>query len=107
MPTIIVPTGKCPLNILANLGVATKNARILFDYTVEQELLKTADKVVIGDSVEYYWNATDKYSKTSLKVDGSTTECGRYSKVLEIDSERISFKHDPEAPKFTIYLMME
>ena len=30
MPTIIVPTGKCPLNILANLGVAIKNAQIFF-----------------------------------------------------------------------------
>ena len=107
MPTIIVPTGKCPLNILANLGVAIKNSRILFDYTVERELSKTADKVVIGDSIEYYWNATDKYSKTSLKVERSTTECGRYCKVLEIDSERIAFKHDPEVPNFTIYLMME
>ena len=107
MPTIIVPTGKCPLNILANLGVAIKNSRILFDYTVERELSKTADKVVIGDSVEYYWNATDMYRKTSLKVERSTTECGRYCKVLEIDSERIAFKHDPEVPNFTIYLMME
>lgn len=107
MPTIIIPTGKCPLNILSNLGVAIKNSRILFDCTVIRELSRTADKVVIGDSVEYFWNATDKYRKTYLKIDRSTTECGRYSKVLEIDSERIAFKHDLEPPNFTIYFMME
>ena len=108
MPTIIVPKTECPLNILAKLSPAIKNAEILIDYTVEQVLTKSANQIISdNDSITFCWNATDKYSPSSLKLEKHFVNCNRYSRVLEINSERIAFKKNPDVPGFTIYLKME
>lgn len=118
--TIIVPKGKCPLDVLAEMGERTAKAWIFLHKNAVAELwgaLKGIDKGVTYCDPEYIRNfvydATEEYPKTTLKLDISQDllrpkdyQPTWYS-VDEIIANDIAFKRKPENPEDIFFLQME
>jgi len=101
---IIVPEDVCPLNVLAEMGEQTKNARIFLHRNVMEKLKQTADSVKeIPKYVEYFWNETEKYPKTILDVEKNELECLRVYRIYATD---IAFSMEVENPDKMITLEM-
>ena len=69
---LFVPTDKCPLDFLAEMGERIKGAWILFDDTVVTNL-KQSDDVIIDNfgfsGKRLTWEATEDYPETMIIYD--------------------------------------
>ena len=104
--TIIVPSGKCPLDVLADMGEQTRNCRIAFSDNVMMELYDTADIIskTKDDLTELEWKATKDYPSTVLLI---KEEIGDWSIVKKIKADDIAFTSIPEHPDCTLRLILQ
>lgn len=106
--TFTVPTGKCPLDVIAGIGEDLKGARILLDDAVLKALAESADMkthdikkncCVCYGFESYFWIA----SKTTIQVSDYCCRDG-WNRVLRI--EGIVCTHDPYTPERIIHIKM-
>ena len=89
---LFVPTDKCPLDFLAEMGERIKGAWILFDDTVVTNL-KQSDGVIIKNhgfgGKELIWEATEDYPETMIIYD-SFYGTGWYV-LYEVEADDIAY----------------
>ena len=109
---ITVPTGKCPLNVIAEIGEDLKGALILLDDTVLKALAESANvkrhgihkNCCVCYSFEtYFWEASKNRPETTIKVSDYRCRKG-WHRVLRI--EGIVCTHEPYSPKRYIKIKM-
>ena len=103
---IIVPKGKSPLDVLAELGEQTRSSWIYLHDNVIQHLTKTADYLNIKDSaVKFIFDATEKSPKTIIRAD--YLGCKAWHNVQFIIADDIAFKMSAADPENIFFLKME
>lgn len=102
--TVIVPKGKCPLDVLAEMGQRSADAWIFIHKNAIARMAKTADAIGEYEEIELCWNATEKYPETAIVL-----EAGEFlwHEVYKINAEDISFTYKPEDPKVVLFIKME
>lgn len=89
---LFVPTGKCPLDFLAEMGERIQNAWIFVDKSIIENL-KNSDGVQCEKGYNcriLTWAATDKYPKTEVMYK-QFMGTGWYI-IITIDADDIAFK---------------
>lgn len=95
-----VPKDKCPLDVLAEMGERTRNARILLHRDVVRKLKSTAD---YSDQLEGHEEmAWREPISTILDVENAKV----WHKVRWICGDDIAFNYDPKNPEEIICLKM-
>ena len=105
---VIVPKDKCPLDVLADMGEATSNSWIFLHKNAIKKLNSIADKYhadVIGQTQECFWNATDKFPETTIKIELCVVKT--WLQVLSINADDIAFKERSDDPDNIFFLKME
>lgn len=100
---ITVPMDKCPLDVLAELGEQTKNARIYLGKSAVEKLRKTAFRSFCRGEERLSWKATDKFPATAIEF---APVCEDWFKVSYISASDIAFTSEPFFPKLVISLDM-
>ena len=110
--TITVPTGKCPLDVIAGIGEDLKGALILLDDAVLNALAESADGkqhdihkncCVCYGFETYFWKSSKNRPETTIKVSDYNCRDG-WNRVLRI--EGIVQTHDPYTPERIIHIKM-
>ena len=102
---IIVPEGKCPLDVLAELGRITRNARIFLHKNAVEKLRTTADAVdLCRGYLGMSWKATEKFPATAITLKCSKEE---WNRVIHIKASDIAFEHEVRRPEYLFFLQME
>ncbi|MBP3596437.1 MAG: hypothetical protein J6J60_03430 [Clostridia bacterium] len=100
---IIVPKGKCPLEVLANLGKKSSDAWIFLHWNVLDQLRSSLDRIEeYCNSFYFEWNKTPQASMRIAK-----TPEGHWHKVYTIQSNSIAFGQASFDPEEIIFLKME
>ena len=101
----IVPKGKCPLNVLSEMGDKTANSWIFLHKNAIEKLRSTADSVDgFGCIIALHWKATAEYPSTLVWINNSNEE---WVKILRIKADDIAFDYEPSDPRHLYFLKME
>ena len=103
---IICPKGKCPLDLLADMGTEIVDAWILLHDNAVERLVKTVtDDIAGAEYRELYWDATQEYPATAVYLDkGKQLD---YHLVYKIRANDISFKDIPSTPEKIFLIKMQ
>lgn len=103
---ITCPRGKCPLDVLADMGKETVGAWIYLSDKAVAKLAKSADDDYTDDGFrEMVWNGTEKYPPTLLRLDDNRHL--KWNLVHKIDAEDIAFKEIPSIPAKIFFVKLE
>lgn len=100
----IVPMDKCPLDVIAEMGELTKNARIYLGKSAIEKLRTTADsRSFFRGEERLLWEATDKFPATAIEF---APVCEDWFKVSHISASDIAFTFEPSTHTIVISLDM-
>ena len=101
----VVPQDICPLDVIAEMGELTKNARIYLGKEAIEKLRGNANimSIVRHKHEQLVWNATDKFPATLIEF---YPICEDWFKVCRISASDIAFTFDPLNPDLVISLEM-
>lgn len=103
---ITCPKDKCPLDVLAEQGKELVGAWIYLHDSAVKRLAKSANDDFIDDGYrEMYWEDTDKYPSTTLKIDDNRHL--EWNLVHMIDADDIAFKKIEPTPAKIFFVKME
>ena len=101
----IVPSDKCPLDVIAEMGDVTKNARIYLEKSAIEKLRSTADsKIFVNHMERLSWNPTDDFPETVIEF---YPILENWFRVYRISASDIAFKRELSDPTIIIHLIME
>lgn len=102
-----VPKGKFPLDVLAELGIRTRNAWIYLHENVVGELDKSFhhQKLLPNGQIQLTWNETNERPFITIKI--KFGESGPWKPVIFIGSEVIAFTERSLDPYEIFFLKME
>ena len=104
----IVPTDKCPLDVLAELGERTKHAWIYLHENAVSKLEKSCnsgDEIPKTNGIMLTWSATDEFPETSIIINKG--EIGPWKPVYIIEADDIAFHCMEDDPEEIFFLKME
>lgn len=105
---LVVPTDKCPLDFLAEMGKRIANAWIFVDTSVIKNL-KNSNGVTYetgGNCKILSWEATEEYPKTEVVY--QDLECTGWYYIIAIEADDIAFKqlYQKKDPEYLFRLKM-
>lgn len=107
---IIVPTDKCPLDVLAEMGERIRNSWIFLHENALKKLSKTCNlhhsinTVHDADSEYMQWNATEKFPETVLFYSVPNITWGKIQCIKATD---IAYGTCPSDPEDIFFLKMD
>ena len=108
---ILVPVGKCPLDVLAEMGESIRNSWIFLHENAYEHLLRSEGaKPSGGDSVNrnkttcIIWEATKEYPKTVVFCE--VPEVTGWGKITGIEAEDIAYSCPAFDPEDIFFLKM-
>ena len=104
----LVPKDKCPLDVLAEMGEATKSAWIFLHRNAVEKLISIADDHRVRmhcNSQQFYWEATDTFPDTFLWVELHPDKV--WLEVYRIEADDIAFNLPADDPDDIIFMKMD
>ena len=109
---ILVPKGKCPLNILSEMKDRIKNSWFFFHENAYEYLLKSngvthssPNRMNVNQSTLFKWETTEKYPQAILLCE--IPNPNGWGLVTSIEAENITYYNYPFNPEEIFFIKME
>lgn len=103
----LVPKGKNPLSILAEMGDRTKDAWIFLHQGVANELRRDSNgyEELASSMIRLRMNATEEFPSRSITIE--TEGFGAWNRVRIIEADDIAFNYESLDPEEIIFIKMD
>ena len=105
---LVVPTDKCPLDFLAEMGERIANAWIFVDTSVIRKLVYSdgATYEIGGNCKILSWKTSEEYPETQVIY--QDFECTGWYYIIAIEADDIAFKelYEKKEPEYIFRLKM-